>query len=232
MQDGKGTAAESGSGNGASTEDGARRDPQPADEREERFLKEGISVRKGVDYAGGSLDVYLNLMDMFLREKEEREEKLRGFLETENTADYTVLVHALKSNARMLGAGQLSEIAFEHEKAGKAGQLTYIQEHWEELSREWARCRDVFDDLYREYRGEQEEKYARVTEGEPLEITQEALKEVIAWLDRFQTPDAEERMKEWLSCPLDPETHKKIRDALLAVEEEFDEEKAIGILRS
>ena len=39
-------------------------------------------------------------------------------------------------------------------------------------------------------------------------------------------------MQEWLGCPLRPELHEKIKDALFAVEEEFDEEKAAAILRA
>ncbi len=60
----------------------------------------------------------------------------------------------------------------------------------------------------------------------------EELAEVIQWLDVFQTQQATDRMKEWLAKPLHPQVHDKIRNALLAVEEEFDEEKAISILKS
>ena len=217
--------------------DAGQADPKQNDSaltsQEQHYQEEGISIRQGLAYAGGNEDVYLDLVEMFVREQENREEKIRGLMEEENMADYTVLVHALKSNARMLGAGQLADIAYEHEKAGKDGRLAYVQDHWEELVSEWRRCRLNFETLYHDCRGgEEQEKYAAVEGGEIYEITEEELAEVIQWLDVFQTQQATDRMKEWLAKPLHPQVHDKIRNALLAVEEEFDEEKAISILKS
>ena len=200
-------------------------------EQEERWLREGISIRQGVTYAGGSMDVYLDLMEMFFREQADREKKIGALLAEEKMEDYSVLVHALKSNARMLGADGLADIAFEHEKASKDGQLAYVREHWDELRQEWVRYSRNMEALYHEYRADKAEKYAAVTEGEIYQIPAEALDEVIEWLDEYQTPEAIERMKEWLGKPLQPEMYEKVKNALLAVEEEFDEEKAIGILK-
>ena len=55
---------------------------------------------------------------------------------------------------------------------------------------------------------------------------------MIKLLDEFQTPQATEQIKAWLEQPLEPEMHQKLRDAVLAIEEEFDEDKAIEILKS
>ncbi len=215
-----------------SASEGAKPEDAVLSEQEERCLQEGISVKQGLAYAGGNMDVYLDLMGMFVREQEAREEKLHSLLKEENMADYAVLVHALKSNARMLGAGQLADIAYEHEKAGRDGQLSYVQEHWEELSLEWGRCRQSLEAFYHEYREDKEENYT-VAEGEEIyEIPADEMDEVLKWLDEFQTPQAIERMKEWLAKPLEPKMHDKVRNALRAVEEEFEEEKAISLLKS
>ena len=41
---------------------------------------------------------------------------------------YTVQVHGLKSNAKMIGAMKLADLAFELEKAGKEGKIDFIKE--------------------------------------------------------------------------------------------------------
>ncbi len=201
-------------------------------EEEERFLKEGVSIKSALHYAGGNMKVYLDMMEVFLREKENQEKKIQTFLEKEDMPNYAVLVHGLKGNARMLGADHLADIAFEHEKASKADQLDFVKEHYEELTREWARIHGVFDELYHLYRSDEEEKYAAVESGELVEITPEELETVASLLDEFQTDQATEQLKSWLECHLSPQMHDRIRGALLALEEEFDEDKAIEILRS
>ncbi len=217
----------------AAQEDGETSDArkEPADELESQWESQGVSIQSGLVYVGGSRDVYLDMMEVFLREKDQQREKIKGFLAEEDMANYAILAHALKGNARMLGAAHLADIAFEHEKAGKADQLSFVQENWEELDQEWERIRTVFQEIYRHYRGDEPEKYAVVETGEIVQITREELDEVAEWLDAFQTDKAVERLKEWLEQRLEPEMHQKIRDALLALEEEFDEDKAIEILR-
>ena len=205
---------------------------EPLTKQEETYLQQGISIRQGLNYAGGNRDVYLDLIEMFLKGKEQQEQRIRELLEKGEIAEYGVLTHGLKGNARMLGADRLADIAFEHEKAGKAGQIEYAREHWDELAQEWERCRQSLDVFYHEYRQDEPEKYAAVSGDETIEISQEELDGVIKLLDEFQTPQATEQMKAWLEQPLDPKMHQKIRDAVLAIEEEFDEEKAIEILKS
>ena len=215
----------------APEEDGPESQPTAENETEKRLQEEGISVRQGVAYAGGNMQVYLDLMELFLKEKERQQQKIRQFMEEDNMADYAILAHALKGNARMLGADRLADVAFEHEKAGKEGRPEYVKEHWKDFVEEWDRAYENFEGFYREYRGEESEKYAAVSEGEIVEIGPEEIAQVVQWLDTFQTEPAVNQLKEWLEKPLEPETHRKLRDALLAIEEEFDEDKAIEILK-
>ncbi len=70
-----------------------------------------------------------------------------------------------------------------------------------------------------------------VNEGEEIEIAPEELEQVIRWLDEFQTVQAEEQLKEWLGKPLAPKVYDRLKNALIAVEEEFDAERAAEILR-
>ncbi len=221
---------ESGEAEGG-TEQKREADGDPREkEREERCLREGISLREGMNYAGGDRDVYLDLIRIFVRGRAQQEQKIKSLLSEGNMADYGVLTHALKGNARTLGAKRLSELALEHEKAGREGRAAYAKEHWEELTEEWERCCKALEAFYHEYRQEEPERYAAVTGGTGR-IAKEELDTLIKLLDEFQTQQAAQILKAWLEKPLEPLLHGRLRDALIAIEEEFDEERAIECLK-
>ena len=48
--------------------------------------------------------------------------------------DYRTRVHALKSTARMLGADELADLAFEHENAAKDERGDFITEGYDKLA--------------------------------------------------------------------------------------------------
>ncbi|MCH5260122.1 MAG: hypothetical protein J1F18_10225, partial [Lachnospiraceae bacterium] len=125
--------------------------------------------------------------------------------------------------------------AYEHEKQSDAGNLAYVEEHWDELIECWNRALEGFEELYRESGREQEAAAATavpVTDefDQTYEVTPEEIDEVISWLDEFETTKAEEKMKEWLLKPLNQEQRTLITNALSASEDEFDYEKAVEIL--
>lgn len=85
----------------------------------EKYLQYGIFIENGLSHAKGDAEMYLELVRMFIREREKQEE-LNRFRSEQNMKDYAIRVHGLKGNARTLGAEQLADIAFEHEKQSKA----------------------------------------------------------------------------------------------------------------
>ena len=199
-----------------------------------RYQEYGISIEKGISNASGSMKLYLNIMEIFIQDKE-RQAQLKQFIADQNAHDYGIQVHALKGDARMLGAESLADMAYEHEKQSKAGNLAYVEEHWDELVERWERARTGFEEFYRENGEEQVE--APVTampvtnaDSRTIEITPEEITEVVTFIDAYETPKAVERMKEWLQNSLKPEQQVLIESALAAIEEEYDEDKAIEIL--
>ena len=124
-------------------EEGAEEGGQENDTAEEsgttapdRYQEYGISIEKGISYTAGDMDLYLNIMELFINDKE-RMVKLRQFIEDGKAHDYGILVHALKGDSRTLGADSLADVAYEHEKQSKAGNLAYVEEHWDELVERW-----------------------------------------------------------------------------------------------
>ena len=104
--------------------------------REEERLsedKEVFDVDQGMEYAVDNKEFYIETLEIYLEETGESEMLLRDYLEQENMKDYEVLVHALKSNSRLVGAVATSELALLMEEASRDGDLEFVQEHHDEL---------------------------------------------------------------------------------------------------
>lgn len=67
--------------------------------------------------------------------------------------DYAIRVHGLKGNARTLGAEQLADIAFEHEKQSKADNVEYVNRHFAQLLEIWESTLEGFEKYVEEQGG-------------------------------------------------------------------------------
>lgn len=115
-------------------------------EKLEYLEEQGINVKSSMRYADDSIEFYEQLIEIFLQEYEDKRKKTEA--ERQNPGEkYTVLVHGLKNSARYLGADELADMAFAHEKASKAGDVTYIAENFEELLQMWEKAVSVFSNV-------------------------------------------------------------------------------------
>lgn len=64
-----------------------------------------------------------------------------------------------------------------------------------------------------------------------LHLTESDLFEVVALLDDFERGQAVDRLKTWMAAPLEPSMRDRIQKVLIAIEDEFDEDKALQMLR-
>lgn len=193
------------------------------------YLQQGICVENGLRYSQGDMQIYLELVRLFIRDKNKMEQ-LRCCLSEHNLKDYAIQVHGLKGNARMLGADLLADTAYEHEMQSKALCETYVTEHWKELEQAWERAIDAFRKLYDEYACGQQE-IQELPGGELVDVPEEKLWEMAELIDAFQTEAAMRQMKEWLRHPLDSQIRRRLEEAVSAIEDEYDEDKAIERLK-
>ncbi|MBR4530412.1 MAG: response regulator [Lachnospiraceae bacterium] len=75
----------------------------------------------------GSAEGYLSVLRVFHETAADKAEEIDRFFREENTGDYTIRVHALKSSARIIGAAALSGLAAKLEQAGKDGDTELIR---------------------------------------------------------------------------------------------------------
>lgn len=77
----------------------------------------------------GSINAYLDLIDLFYTDGLRRKEMLKELIDRQDISNYVIEVHGLKSAAANIGAGGLSDLAKKHEESGKASDFTYIKEN-------------------------------------------------------------------------------------------------------
>ena len=83
--------------------------------------QKGINVEEGIGFTG-SREKYLAALQRFYRRADKNIESIMAESSEKKGDELTITVHALKSNARMIGADRLGAIAEEMELSGKAGE--------------------------------------------------------------------------------------------------------------
>ena len=67
----------------------------------------GIDVNTGISYTGGQ-DKYVSAIQRFYKNYEKNKAKVKEYHDSKDLENYMITVHALKSNAKMIGATALS----------------------------------------------------------------------------------------------------------------------------
>ena len=98
-----------------------------------RLEKFGINTRAGLQYCRGDKEFYRELLAKFAQDAPQKEQAIEKFWKKEDLKNYRIMVHALKSSAKMIGADSLSESARKAEEAAKNQDMAYISAHHEEL---------------------------------------------------------------------------------------------------
>jgi len=95
--------------------------------------KNVFNVEQGMEYAVDNLEFYLETLQIYMDETGESEQMLCEYLEQENMKEYEVIVHALKSNSRMVGAVATSELALRLEEESRDGNIDFVWANHGEL---------------------------------------------------------------------------------------------------
>lgn len=180
----------------------------------EALIDMGINVSHGLKYMGGSRSLYKKILQDFKEVLVEKEEQLKKMLAKEDVTGYAIIVHALKGNARNIGADELAEEAFELEKKSKAGNLEEVEVKSPILFSMMSTMRKNLD----KYIKQNSDESAKEAPGKPKEkqiISKdewtEKLKALHKYLDEFETERIGESLKELRSCKLTDEQSKMLR---------------------
>lgn len=92
----------------------------------------GLDMEKGMLYCGGE-ESYFDILSICCRDYASNVEELNALLQAKDWKNYTIKIHALKSNMNSVGAFPLGELARELEMAGKREDGGFIQERHESV---------------------------------------------------------------------------------------------------
>ena len=97
------------------------------------YLKENdIDVESSIELLG-DIEIYNDTLKDFLNESDDRLPKMEMYMENEDSNNYAILAHAMKSDSKYLGFKKLAELSLDHELKGKENDIKYIKEHYSEL---------------------------------------------------------------------------------------------------
>lgn len=69
----------------------------------------------------------MSVLSVFHKTAKAKADEIENLYKEKDIANYTIKVHALKSSARVIGAGKLSDMARALEEAGKAGDIDTVR---------------------------------------------------------------------------------------------------------
>ncbi|MBR5420311.1 MAG: Hpt domain-containing protein [Lachnospiraceae bacterium] len=99
--------------------------------------EKGLSVSEGIGYTG-SEEKYLSALQRFFKGYEGNAKLIREALAAEDIENYSIRVHSLKSNSRMIGADALAEGFEKLEAASKDKDTEFIHGATEDVLKQYA----------------------------------------------------------------------------------------------
>lgn len=92
-----------------------------------------IDTARGMEFSMDDKEMYQDMVNMFVEQKADNVSAITGFFEKQDWENYKIRVHGLKSNARMVGAMQLGDLAEKCEHAARQGDTAFVQANTSEL---------------------------------------------------------------------------------------------------
>lgn len=95
----------------------------------------GVNIEASLELFG-DMETYNETLETFLSEIDEKLENISRFKEIADMANYAILVHSLKSDAKYFGFEKLAELAYLHEMESKANNIYSVYDKFDELMNE------------------------------------------------------------------------------------------------
>lgn len=195
---------------------------------------EGINTREAMRYMGNSEEQYAEILQIFVEESDEKRRSLDEMKNGRTWEAYGILVHALKSNMRSLGADKLADMAFALEKAAKAADGDFVEENHADFVFEWQMLLAGLKyipklGIVKHQLAQMSEKPEAEEGGLDADVYANMTAELARLIDDFETENAREKMKELMSSPLSRQQRQQVERAEKALRD-YDYEKALVVL--
>ena len=170
------------------------------------FLKAvGIEPDIGIEYTGRE-ENYLSTLRRFYQSYDDNIKKMKDSLDSENLNDYMIYVHALKSNARMIGAIELSSLFETLEMGAKSGDKDIVSEFYDKALNMYKKTVEAIRPI-----GEADEEKAsdEISAGE----AKAAADELLEALDDFDDDKASFLARKLSGYPFKADYMNKLKEA-------------------
>lgn len=188
------------------------------------IMIEGIDVDAAMQHHSGSVEDFIELLQLYCLEGKRKLKLLRQLFDKEDYHNYEIEVHGLKSASANVGAMSLSGHAKEHEKAAAQGDTEFVRTHFEALYEEYQKLiAQIEAYLAGAVKGNAEPKEGALSREELLSQTGEAL----ARLRKFRSRECAEIVEELLKHSLDGPVRERlseIREQLQLYEDDAAEQ--------
>ena len=99
------------------------------------LIQGGVDVNSALSLLG-DMEMYNETLQDFVSGFEEKIGQIKKYKEEQDMANYAILVHSLKSDAKYMGFTNLAEISLQHEMASKAGDVRFVISSFDALINE------------------------------------------------------------------------------------------------
>ncbi|MBR4795932.1 MAG: response regulator [Lachnospiraceae bacterium] len=193
-----------------------------------------IDVKKALDLMDGEMPIFLEMVDVFLKDRPLKGEKLLKALNESDMPNYAIFVHALKSNARTVGAFNLGEMAYVEEMQSKDGNIDFIKSDYENLFKEWDKAIEGFKILMANNADEKADESEELPKESMVLLEKDEYEEkllmTMACIEEYQQDQAINLLKD-LRIHLIPDDVKECVDAALDALDQFKYEEANEIIK-
>lgn len=132
-----------------------------------------IDIEQGISYCG-TRETYYEILKMHFDDGDDNYKKIQDYFDNKDWKNYTILLHALKSSMKSIGANKLSDMAKELELAGKREDSSYIIEYNESAMVEYKRILGLLGKLFgNENSNDNESSLSELSKEELLSIVNE-----------------------------------------------------------
>lgn len=115
------------------------------------LISNGIDVNGSLDLFG-DIATYNDTLKDFLDASTSKLNDIKKYKEASDMANYSILVHSLKSDSKYLGFTKLADLSYQHEMESKANNTDYIYANYDMLMEEASRVINIV----RSYFGEEQ----------------------------------------------------------------------------
>ena len=152
-----------------------------------------LDTSAGITFCGGE-DIYLEILREYVNKGEDNFTPVEEAFQNQDWKNYIILVHAVKSSMRTIGANGLSELAKELEFAGKEGRISDILDKHAPMMKEFRRVMGQISDALAT--AQKDEEMASWLPGK--EYTKDEIEECLLDFENAAFCLEEERMLELL----------------------------------